>query len=84
MVGPLLHHHHQGRFVAAQLDIAKEAGVVERAQRLANPLRADAVADVDGQRVEHRALTDALQPLDADVGDLELHGVFCARGERTN
>ena len=71
---PLLHHHHQSRFVAAQLHVAEEAGVIERAQRLANPLRADPVADVDGQRVEHRAFTDALQPLDADVGDLESSG----------
>ena len=46
---PLLHDHHQRRFIAAQLDVAKEAGVVECAQRLADALCIERVADVHGQ-----------------------------------
>ena len=33
--GPFLHHYHQGRFISAKLDVTKEAGVIERAQGLA-------------------------------------------------
>ena len=57
------------RVFAPQLHVAEETGSVERTQRLANALRTEAVADVDGQRVEHRALADALQPLDANAAD---------------
>ena len=43
----LVDHHDQRVAVAAHLDVAEEAGVVQRAHRLANALRRQVVADVD-------------------------------------
>ena len=43
----LVDHHDQRVAVAAQLDVTEEAGVVQRAHRLADALRRQGVADVD-------------------------------------
>ena len=69
--GPLLHHHDQRVAIAPQLDVAEEAGGVQRAHGLAQALRAQVVADVDGQVVVDRALRHALQAFDTDVADRE-------------
>ena len=71
---PLEHRDDQRAAVAAQLDVAEEAGGVQRAQRFLDAALVEPVADVDRQVVEDRALGDALQPLDADVADGELAG----------
>ena len=67
----LVDHHDQRAAVAAQLDVAEEAGVVQRAHRLADALRRQGVADVDRQIVVDRSFGDALQTFDADVADGE-------------
>jgi hypothetical protein len=70
---PLLHDDYEhARLFPPQLDIAEEAAVVHRAQRLANAARIEPVADVHRQPVEQRAFGDALQAFDADVGDFEV------------
>jgi hypothetical protein len=76
----LLHYDDQhARILAAELDVAEESHVVHRAQRLADALAVDPVADVHGQCVEQGAFGNALQAFDADVGDRE-RAIFGARG----
>ena len=72
--GALEHGDDQRAAVAADLDVAEEAGRVQRAQRLVDASFVEPVADVDGQVVVDRAFRDALQALDADVADGEFGG----------
>jgi hypothetical protein len=67
----LEHGDDQRALLPAQLDVTEEAGVIERADRLAHPLLGEPVADVHRQVVVDRTLGDALQTLDADVVDAQ-------------
>ena len=69
--GPLDHGHHQHAAVPGHADVVEVAGGEQQANQLADGHFIDPVADVDRQRVEHRARGDPLQPLQADVGDGE-------------
>ena len=67
----LVDDHDQRAAIAAHLDVAEEAGVIERPHRLTDALRRRVVADVDRQVVVDRAFGDALQTFDANVADGE-------------
>ncbi len=69
---PLEHGHDQRAAVAADLDVAEEAGCIQRAQRFVDAAAVEAIADVHRQVVVDRAFRDALQALDPDVADGEL------------
>ena len=68
---PLEHEYDERVAVLAKLDVLKEAGLEERADRLARPLLIDAVADVYRQIVVDRAFGDPLRAFDAEVADDE-------------
>ena len=68
---PLEHEYDERVAVLAKLDVLKEAGLEERADRLARPLLIDAVADVYRQVVVDRAFGDPLRAFDAEVADDE-------------
>ncbi len=80
---PFEYGNQQRIAVAADLDVAKETGRVQRPQRLAHPLGVELVADIDRQVVEYRAFGDALQSLDLDVADRKLGGVRRLRAHGT-
>ena len=70
---PLEHRDHQRAALAADLDVAEEPVVVQRAcSASAHAALVEPVADVDRQVVVNRAFGDALQAFDADVADGEL------------
>ena len=80
----LLHHHHQGRFVAAQLHVAEEAGVIERAQRLANALAPMRSPMLTGSVLNTAPSLMRCSPSTRMSVTSNSSGVFGARGERTN
>jgi hypothetical protein len=71
------------------LHVAEEASAIERAYRLAHLLHAEHIADVHGQVLVDSAFGNALQALDADIGDPELSrirgcDVLCLRRDRNS
>ncbi len=68
----LQHRDDQHAAVATQLDVAKEAGAIQRFHRLGEAPPIELVADVDRQVVEDRAFGDALQAFDTNVADDEV------------
>ena len=65
----LVDRDHQDVALARQLHVLEEAGLVQRADRLADLAVVDGVATLDRQVGEDRAGGDALQSVDADVAD---------------
>ncbi len=67
----LLHGDDKDAALAIQTDVLEEASLVERADRCSGLGRIDGVAAFDRQIGEDGAGRDALQAIDADVGDGE-------------
>src|SRR5262249_10898241 len=70
--GPFLYDDDERVAVATELHVIEEAGAVHGAKCLLETLLVDAIADVDGQVVVHRALGDALQTDHAQVAHDEI------------
>ena len=69
IVGPLEDCDNQRVVVPAKLDVLKELGVVQGADRFANPQSVYGVADIDRQIIEDRAVLNGLVALDAEIFD---------------
>ena len=67
--GLFAHRDQQHVPVAPELDVGEEARPVQAPQELPHGGRVQRVADVHRQVIQHGALGDALQALDADVPD---------------
>jgi len=76
------HFDDQHTAITAEADVLEEAGPEQGAGRIHQTAFVDRIADVQRQGAEHAAGGDALQTVDADVGDGEGLGVNLGGDQR--
>ena len=74
-----LHGHDEDVALTREVDIAEEAGLVQRTDRLRGAIGSQRIALLDRQIGEHRARCNARQALDADVRNREGVERVCVR-----